>query len=110
MDSSLGTLLVLPNVYWRRTRGHLWWRDWGSPTVTAELFSVVGDDADDGFYYAGPLEALVRQWDGGRWIEPRVDLSTEWLDDDTSAQIARGVFGVDLARERNARGANVTHG
>jgi hypothetical protein len=34
----MGHGLVVPAVFWARVGGHLWWRRWGNPDTTADVW------------------------------------------------------------------------
>lgn len=38
-DRPAGHILALPLVYWYGVAGHLWWRRWGDPKMTVDLYT-----------------------------------------------------------------------
>ena len=103
-----GHVLVLPMVFWAQVGGHLWWRRWGDPRTTADVWIVAG--AVDRSYRLGwfgdddVLGDMLDLWDAGQVVVAVGRLyEVRWLDPQESVEVARDVFGVDLARERARR-------
>jgi hypothetical protein len=99
-----GHVLVLPEVHWQRLGGRLWWRRWGEPTTTADVW-VSADEVDPsyrlGWFWGDLLDEMLDRWDAGRvLIGPDTEYEVSWLDDEASAVVAREVFGADLDEER----------
>lgn len=106
-ESETGHVLVLPMVFWTKIGGHLWWRRWGSPRTTADVW-VSACDVDPSFefawYWGDVLDEMLDHWDAGQVkVGEDVLYEVRWLDDRSSEAIARSVFSTDLDQERVSR-------
>ncbi|WP_448638248.1 hypothetical protein [Geodermatophilus sp. URMC 63] len=102
-----GHVLVLPMVFWERIGGHLWWRRWGKPETTADVWvsaAAVEHPYHLGWFMDELLDEMLSLWDAGLVVVGR-DLLYEvrWLGDHDSRTIAREVFDTDLDQERATR-------
>ena len=107
----VGHALVLPMVYWAVTRGRLWWRGWGNPETTADVWVVaegVQEPYGDYWYREAALDEALNLWDDGRLVvrgEPDDTVyAVRWLDDQATVTVAREKFGADLDELRVERG------
>ena len=103
-----GHVLVLPQVFWAVVGGHLWWRRWGDPMTTADVWIVAG--AVDHPYHLGwfrdddQLGEMLDRWDAGQVAVGDGRLyEVRWLDPQGSVDVAREVFGTNLDQERTNR-------
>jgi hypothetical protein len=95
-------------VFWAKVSGHLWWRQWGEPTTTADVWIEAG--AVDHPYHLGwfrddnELSEMLDLWDAGQVVvgEGRT-YHVRWLDQQKSVEVARDVFGADMDEERASR-------
>lgn len=102
-----GHVLVLPIVFWTQVGGHLWWRRWGEPMTTADVWvsaDVMGPAFEREWFRGELLIAMIDRWDAGRVaVGPDTDYDVRWLDDEVSAVVAREAFQADLDEERTSR-------
>jgi hypothetical protein len=100
-------VLVLPAVYWVQIGGHLWWRRWGNPETTADVWvsaAAVEHPYHLGWFRGDWLDEMLDLWDDGQVVVGK-DLLYEvtWLEDHDSRVIAREVFDTDLDQQRATR-------
>lgn len=104
---TIGYALVLPMAAWTQIGGHLWWRRWSAPYMTAEVWiSADGVEAayTDAWLEGDVLDKELDLWDRGRVpVGDRIQHAVRWLDDARSAEIARQVFDADLDALRAER-------
>jgi hypothetical protein len=107
----LGHALVLPMVYWAVTGGRLWWRRWGKPETTADVWVVsqgVEEPFGDSWYREAVLDEILDLWDKGQLVvrgDPDDTVyPVRWLDDQATVTVARENFGADLERLQAERG------
>jgi hypothetical protein len=102
-----GQVLVLPVVFWVQLKGHLWWRQWGQPKTTADVWvsaAAVEHPYQRGWFMDDVLDEMLDLWDAGQVVVARDLLyAVRWLDDHDSRAIAREVFDTDLDQERASR-------
>jgi hypothetical protein len=103
-----GHVLVLPLVFWTKVGGYLWWRRWGNPRTTADVWIVAG--AVDHPYHLGwfrdthELSEMLGLWDAGQVAVGQGRLyEVRWLDRQQSGTVARDVFETDMDQERVSR-------
>ena len=105
--SDTGHVLVLPAVYWTKIGGHLWWRRWGRPTFTADVWvsvRAVEPSFQTGWFTHELLDEMLDLWDVGQVVVGKDLLyAVRWLDDRDSTAIARDVFNTNLDQERVSR-------
>ncbi|MCA0144064.1 hypothetical protein [Blastococcus sp. LR1] len=96
----VGHVLVLATEVRTQVGGHLWWRRWGPARPVAEIW-VAAPDVDPSYQVSWAdgdiLDADIDRWAGGTVLVGHQDVRpVRWLDDATSARVARDVFGADL--------------
>jgi hypothetical protein len=94
-------------VYWERIGGHLWWRRWGNPKITADVWvsaAAVEHPYHLGWFMDDVLDEMLDLWDAGQ-VQVGKDLlyQVRWLHDHQSGAIAREVFDTNLDQERATR-------
>jgi len=107
-DRPPGHILALPKVYWCRVGGHLWWRRWGDPKMTVDLYTHVAQRQPpyrDAFYRGDQLDELLVGFEAGQVREEEDTYSIAWLPGEASGQAALEVLGTDLGAERRNRAA-----
>ena len=95
-------------VFWTEVGGHLWWRRWGNPRTTADVWIVAGA-VDHPYHLAWfrddhEVNETLDLWDAGQVVvgEGRLH-EVRWLDRQQSVAVARDVFETDLDQERVSR-------
>jgi hypothetical protein len=103
-----GHVLVLPMVFWQQVDGRLWWRRWGRPMTTADVW--IEASAVDHPYHLGwfrdddVLSEMLDLWDAGQVVVGEGRLyEVRWLDQQESVEVARDVFQTDMDQERASR-------
>jgi hypothetical protein len=102
-----GYALVLPMAWWTQTGGHLWWRRWSDPYVVVDVWvSAEGVEAPytDAWMSGDVLAEELDLWEGGQLtVGNGVRQAVRWLDNQTSARVARQAFDADLDALRAER-------
>jgi hypothetical protein len=98
-QDEVGVLLVLPDAYWERTSGALWWRRWSAGRHAALLYLWLpcwGRPFTDAFVAPDDLAAELDGWDAGRFQFDGATYALTWLDEDESRRLAAERFGVEI--------------
>jgi len=106
-DPTTSYALVLPMIVWTQTGGHLWWRRWSDPYVEVEVWisaDWVQEAYADGWWRRDVLDEELGLWESGQMtVGNETRRAVRWLDEQTSARVARQVFDADLAALRAER-------
>ena len=94
-------------VFWTQMAGHLWWRRWADPAITADVWvsaATVEHPFHLGWFMDDLLDDMLDLWDAGQVVvgEDRL-YEVRWLDENDTRTIAREVFDTNLDQERASR-------